>query len=578
MATGRHVYIYFLVNILTRSTEAEFITGKVCVEKVLSFVKDQTANWCETFSAVDAKEQLQGETICKDTCEVAFTLTGIDSSTKYQLRKVILEFVGNNHTRYLNSYCTFSHPVEYFLIRCVSWETGLFLRESDTLGSTARCLFWTQSVYACYCKTNYVFANGYCLEGHIVIGNTCFSDLQCTGSENSGLCSSGVCSCRKGYFSYNYQCYPENAIEAGRCVLNKQCTANGNTQSKRICIDGTCVCEEGYTLIQYTCHEVNLSLNQSCIVNDQCSGFPYAICLDGKCSCIHGYIAENSTHCVLKNKVEVGSCIDDQQCKENDNPNSNRVCINGMCVCEDGYTLLEHTCLEVNLSLNQSCFVNNQCFGLPYASCLEGKCSCIKGYTAVNTTDCMLTQIVLNDASLQTENLESTINNMGPILGALFGGLLLGVFLASGIIYYMYRRSFHSNNKRKQPGVLYAVNDTYKDARDDNTVLNKVSSKINKEKQKKVLNVSPLTRSQESPEYCNTSGKQSAAALMDDVYNHLNEIKETVNENTYDHACAVSAKSQNKDLDDYSYLRGINGNTVVSGGTGDDNYSTLEHN
>lgn len=95
--------------------------------------------------------------------------------------------------------------------------------------------------------------------------------------------------------------------------------------------------------------------------------------------------------------------------------------------------------------------------------------------------------------------------------------------------------------------------------------------------QKKVLNVSPLTRSQESPEHCNTSGKQSAAGLMDDVYNHLNEIKETVTENTYDHACAVSAKSQNKDLDDYSYLRGINGNTVVSGGTGDDNYSTLEH-
>lgn len=49
--------------------------------------------------------------------------------------------------------------------------------------------------------------------------------------------------------------FSENAIEAGRCVLNKQCTANGNTQSKRICIDGTCVCEEGYTLIQYTCHE-----------------------------------------------------------------------------------------------------------------------------------------------------------------------------------------------------------------------------------------------------------------------------------------------------------------------------------
>lgn len=50
---------------------------------------------------------------------------------------------------------------------------------------------------------------------------------------------------------------------------------------------------------------------------------------------------------------------------------------------------------------------------------------------------------------------------MGPILGALFGGLLLGVFLASGIIYYMYRRSFHSNNKRSYILIkLFQINKT----------------------------------------------------------------------------------------------------------------------
>lgn len=31
-----------------------------------------------------------------------------------------------------------------------------------------------------------------------------------------------------------------------------------------------------------------------------------------------------------------------------------------------------------NLRLNQSCFVNDQCLGLPYASCLVGKYYCIK--------------------------------------------------------------------------------------------------------------------------------------------------------------------------------------------------------
>lgn len=36
---------------------------------------------------------------------------------------------------------------------------------------------------------------------------------------------------------------------------------------------------------------------------------------------------------------------------------------------------------------------------------------------------------------------------MGFILGVLFGGFFFGVFLVLGIIYYMYKRFFYSNNK-----------------------------------------------------------------------------------------------------------------------------------
>lgn len=64
---------------------------------------------------------------------------------------------------------------------------------------------------------------------------------------------------------------------------------------------------------------------------------------------------------------------------------------------------------------------------------------------------------------------------------------------------------------------------------------------------------------------------------MDDVYNHLNEKEETQDENTYDHACAAAAKGH-RDLDDYSYLRSMDDGTAVSGGTGNDNYYTLEQN
>lgn len=96
--------------------------------------------------------------------------------------------------------------------------------------------------------------------------------------------------------------------------------------------------------------------------------------------------------------------------------------------------------------------------------------------------------------------------------------------------------------------------------------------------QKEVLNVSPLTRPQELPEYSNTSEKESAMTTMDGVYNHLNEKGETQDEDTYDHACAAATRSHLKDLDDYSNIHNMDDGTTMSGGTENDDYSTLEHN
>lgn len=94
--------------------------------------------------------------------------------------------------------------------------------------------------------------------------------------------------------------------------------------------------------------------------------------------------------------------------------------------------------------------------------------------------------------------------------------------------------------------------------------------------QKKVLNVTPIPRSQQSPEYSSKSGKQSADTVTDDVYNHLNEKEETQDEDTYDHACAAAARGHLRDFDDYSSLHGMDDGTVVSDGTKKDNYYTLE--
>lgn len=95
--------------------------------------------------------------------------------------------------------------------------------------------------------------------------------------------------------------------------------------------------------------------------------------------------------------------------------------------------------------------------------------------------------------------------------------------------------------------------------------------------QRQVLNVSPLTRSEQNPEYRNTSEQQSAVTVTDDVYNHLNEKEETQDGDTYDHACAVTKKGQVIELGDYSCHEGLNDDYNLSAGIGTDDYSTLEH-
>ena len=40
--------------------------------------------------------------------------------------------------------------------------------------------------------------------------------------------------------------------------------------------------------------------------------------------------------------------------------------------------------------LNQTCEINAQCMGTPYATCRRGVCTCIEGYTPTNSSECVL--------------------------------------------------------------------------------------------------------------------------------------------------------------------------------------------
>lgn len=48
----------------------------------------------------------------------------------------------------------------------------------------------------------------------------------------------------------------------------------------------------------------------------------------------------------LDNVLEAGRCVLDTQCRETENNQSNYRCVNGRCVCKEGYAMINHTCHE----------------------------------------------------------------------------------------------------------------------------------------------------------------------------------------------------------------------------------------
>lgn len=48
----------------------------------------------------------------------------------------------------------------------------------------------------------------------------------------------------------------------------------------------------------------------------------------------------------LDNVTEAGICVWDTQCSEIENTQSNQRCVNGRCVCKEGYAMINHTCHE----------------------------------------------------------------------------------------------------------------------------------------------------------------------------------------------------------------------------------------
>eukprot|EP00105_Crassostrea_gigas_P007779 XP_011422127.1 PREDICTED: uncharacterized protein LOC105324683 [Crassostrea gigas] len=132
-------------------------------------------------------------------------------------------------------------------------------------------------------------------------------------------------------------------------------------------------------------------------------------------------------------------------------------------------------------------------------------------------------------------------NNIGKILGTLFGGILIGVILTAVVAFLMFKRMQTKIKMREEPSVSFANDTLYSSAivveRED------ITGYQANDKKRKVVNVLPYACSEKGTVYSFVNRKPIIEQpTTEGVYNHLREEEKNDNEHddNYDHACAAS--------------------------------------
>nr|XP_022296110.1 uncharacterized protein LOC111105920 isoform X2 [Crassostrea virginica]XP_022296111.1 uncharacterized protein LOC111105920 isoform X2 [Crassostrea virginica] len=331
--------------------------------------------------------------------------------------------------------------------------------------------------------------------------------------------------CPPGYFNVNGHCLLDNVVVGMACTLKEQCKG---TEHSGVCSKGTCACKKGYIFIDQLCYEDNVVVGGACTLKEQCKGTEHS-----------------------------------------------GVCSNGTCACEKGYISIDQHCYEGNVSLDNQCLYHAQCSGSPNASCRDGNCSCIEGYVPDKSSKCIL-RLESNDK--ETFIGDQRESSLGSTLGALLGGVLLGVLITTVIGFIFYKRSQQNYIKRQteEPTVVFADNHAYGTARIQGNTDN--ASTNNKNNQRQIVNVSPYTPSDESPEYGNVSQTSRTKRANENIYNHLNEKETPDDDDNYDHACAATGHTRGNFDSEYSSMRDVDKDYGTSVAKRADEYFTLEQN
>ena len=159
-----------------------------------------------------------------------------------------------------------------------------------------------------------------------------------------------------------------------------------------VCLDGECICTEGYVNVNGIC--VDPTDNEYCGAQDGVPGEncgDTAKCVNGVCVCL------NEDDVWVK---ESGKCVDPQSSEHcgatedslGENCIENAHCVNRLCVCMDGFALCGEKCIDTRIS-NFNCGARGTCddpdeTSANYqgkkcdksAECIEGECVCDDGY------------------------------------------------------------------------------------------------------------------------------------------------------------------------------------------------------
>ncbi|XP_052678267.1 prion-like-(Q/N-rich) domain-bearing protein 25 [Crassostrea angulata] len=322
-----------------------------------------------------------------------------------------------------------------------------------------------------------------------------------------------ICHRFREYIVVNGSCLKGNVTVGHYCSYQQQCTG---TEFASVCNNRRCDCQTGYILIRNNCYQGKVTIGKWCVFDVQCTGTQLAsLCQNGLCSCRSGFVAYHN-NCVPAKNVTVGhSCLYDRQCTGTQFAS---VCDHYRCECQPGYILIDNNCYPELVTVGHYCSYNQQCTGTEYASvCNNGLCECQSGY-------------ILNRNNCYQDN------NIGKILGTLFGGILIGVILTAVVAFLMFKKMQTKIKMREEPSVSFANDAVYSSAivveREDIT-----GSQANA-KEQKVVNVLPYACSEKGAVYSFVKGKPTTEG----VYNHLREEEkhDYEHDDNYDHACAAS--------------------------------------